>query len=161
MQQAVRASLERKYCTYWRLVYLAIDIGIDCNLREGIYSCGCHLSHMVIKWPIDEWNTAMYVVFAPPLSLLSNQTWTRWVLCTQQQATVYMSGQLYTSYADRVWKSQAFATMRLLQPTDPRIFIFSLGTEKCYFIGWLSLRRDGCVVSIAQPPLGLVILGES
>ena len=33
--------------------------------------------------------------------------------------------------------------------------------SKCYFIGWRSLRREGCAVSVTQPLLGLVILGES
>ena len=63
--------------------------------------------------------------------------------------------------ADCVWNTQAFATVHLLQLTALRIFILSLETEKCYFIGWLSLWREGCVASVTQPHLGLVILEES
>ena len=33
--------------------------------------------------------------------------------------------------------------------------------QKCYFVGWLSLLREGGVVSVTQPPLGIAILGES
>ena len=55
-------NVERKHCTYKRLVHLAIEIRIHCNLREAITdhkpcSCGCHVSHMVVtNWPMKYCN---------------------------------------------------------------------------------------------------------
>ena len=45
--------------------------------------------------------------------------------------------------AHRVWKAQAFATLRLPHPTGQRIFILPLGTEKQVLLGLVTQFTEG------------------
>ena len=98
------------------------------------------------------------------------ERWTWWDLCADQQAIIITNYNSHTPLmksdcpplaVDHVQKGQAFSTKNLFQPTGHREFILlSEPKRKCYIIKWYSWRREGCVVSIKQPPLGLIILQE-
>ena len=62
---------------------------------------------------------------------------------------------------NHMWKAPSFGTVHLLQLTGPKVFILLKLKRKCYFNGWHTLRREDCIASVAQPTLGLLILGES
>ena len=155
-------------------MHLAIEIRIDCNLQESecwpqavllwmpYRSCGSdQLTNEILQ------RTLCLLCLSP----LSSQTCTWWALCTEQQAAVYISGQVHTPLtkskcpllpADCMRIAQAFATMCLLSQRAPQYSSFPSELKSlCYFVGWLSLQREGCVASIAQPPLGLLILRDS
>ena len=88
-----------KTLPYYLLVHLVIEIHIDCNLRESNYWTQATFLWMPYK-SRDKWQLKYCNVPCVCFTsfLLSNQRWTRWVVCTEQQAAVYIWGQLYTSY---------------------------------------------------------------
>ena len=102
-------------------------------------------------------------------SLLSSQRCTRWTLCTEQQAAIYLSEQPYTSYKVRVLslaggphvENPGFCYCALSSANRPQDIHPLPQNWKVLLVGWLSLWREGCVTSVAQSHLGLVILGES
>ena len=155
---------------------LAIKIRVHCYLWESIYWPQAMLLWMPCKsrgkWPVNQWNTAMFVMFALPLSCSLIQDglndFVYWA------AGHYM--YLHVKTAVHLLQSHSFLSFLQTECGNPRLLLpciffsrqatgyLSLPSEpksKHYQIGGLSLQREDCVVSVAQAPLGLVILAVS
>ena len=93
-------------------------------------------------------------VIVPPLSVLSNRKiglhahQQAIVIIYQDSHTPLMNSDYPLSAVGHVWNGLTFSTVHL-QLTTPN------------FIMWYSVWREGCIVSVAQPSLELVILGMS
>ena len=89
------------------------------------------------------WATGRHLYIRTAVHLLRSQSALSclWVKCRKPRILLP-----YTFFS---WHATGYSSF----PSEPK--------SKHYFIGWLSLRREGCVVSVVQPPLVLVILAES
>ena len=163
-----------KHCIYKHLVYLLIEIHIDYNLWESDYWQQTMLLWMPYKSHGSDQSTneiLQCTLCLLRLSLLSSRRRTWWALCIEQLATVYISWT-----AIHLLQSQSALSCLWTPCGNPRLLLLSTffswqapgyssfplePNSKCYFIEWLSWWREGCVASVAQPPLGLVTLVEN
>ena len=127
------------------------------------------LDAIKVMWQVTNVTLRCLLHLLHPLSLLQSKDGldklcvenSRLLFTYQDSRTPLMKSYCPPLPVDCVQKGQTFSTVHLLQLTGPRMFILPLRTKKCYFIGWHSLSREGCVASVTQPLLGLVILVES